>query len=74
MSIFSQLSKNGAILKKLMDDGVMIKGDPEIVALEFIAPVSLMIQLHDREPDRKKEILKTIRKHMDEFIKNHCRE
>jgi len=57
-----------------MDDGVMIKGDPEIVALEFIAPVSLMIQLHDREPDRKKEILKTIRKHMDEFIKNHCRE
>lgn len=59
------------IFKKLMDDGVMIKGDPEIVALEFIAPVSLMIQLHDREPNRKKEILKTIKKHMDEFINRY---
>lgn len=49
----------------------MIKGDPEIVALEFIAPVSLMIQLHDREPNRKKEILKTIKKHMDEFINRY---
>lgn len=61
------------IFKQLMDDGVMIKGNPEILALEFIAPVTLMIQRYDREPDRKKEILKTIEEHLDVFIKNHCR-
>ena len=50
---------------------VRFKGGIEIEALEFIAPVSLMIQLHDREPNRKKEILKTIKKHMDEFINRY---
>ena len=61
------------IFKRLMDDGIMIKGDPEILAFEFIAPVTLMIQQYDREPDEKKEIFGIIEKHMDEFINDHCR-
>ena len=61
------------IFKRLMDDGVMIKGDPEIMALEFIAPVTLLIQRYDREPGGKDEIFKTIKKHMNVFIDDHCR-
>ena len=61
------------IFKRLMDDGIMNKGDPEIIAFEFIAPVSLLIQRYDREPGGKDEILGMIEKHMDEFIKDHCR-
>ena len=59
------------IFKHLMDAGIMIKGNPEILALEFIAPVTLMIQRYDREPDKKDEILKMIEEHMDVFISNH---
>jgi len=61
------------IFKRLMEEGVMIKGDPEILAFEFIAPVTLMVQRYDREPGAKEKIIKTIKKHMDVFINNHCR-
>ncbi len=48
-------------------DEVMQKGNPDIYALEYIAPVTLMIQLCDREPDRKEEVLKIIDQHIDVF-------
>ena len=62
-----------SIFKKLINDGAMIKGNPEILSFEFIAPVTLMIQRYDREPGKKDEILNMIEEHMDVFIKNHCR-
>ena len=61
------------VFKRLMDDGIMIKGDPEFMAFEFIAPITLLIQRYDREPEGKDEILQTIRKQIDEFINIHCR-
>ena len=37
-------------------------------ALEFIAPVSLLIQLCDRAPDKEDEVMTTIEEHIDIFI------
>ena len=43
-----------------MDCGIMRKGDPELVSMTFAAPVSLLIQMCDREPERKQEAMEHI--------------
>ncbi len=47
--------------------------DPRLMALEFASPTSLLIQLIDREPERKEEIMKLIEEHVDFFIATHCK-
>ncbi|MCR5390744.1 MAG: TetR/AcrR family transcriptional regulator [Lachnospiraceae bacterium] len=59
--IFAELIKNGEIPEE----------DSEMLALEYVSPVSLMIQICDREPDRKEEILKKIERYIDYFIGIH---
>ncbi len=56
------------VFAKLMAEGIMVKGNPEIFALEFVAPITLLIQISDREPDKKYEVMKTIEEHMNVFI------
>ena len=36
-----------------MERGQMMKGDAELIALEFISPITIMIQLIDREPKKE---------------------
>ena len=37
----------------------------------FAAPVSMLIQLYDREPERKEEVLKKAEAHIDLFIQTY---
>ena len=60
-----------SLFQKMMDAGKMVKGDADIIALEFIAPITLMVQMVDREPDKKEEAFKTMDKHMDLFLKRY---
>lgn len=48
------------IFQAMMDCGIMRKGDPELVSMTFAAPVSLLIQMCDREPERKQEAMEHI--------------
>ena len=57
-----------SIFQKMMDNGQMIEGDAKIIALELLSPITIMIQLIDREPRKKKEALQTIEKHIDTFL------
>lgn len=59
------------IFEHMMEAGIIKKEDPEILAFEFVAPVTVLIQLVDREPDREEEALLKIRKHMDYFAKTY---
>ena len=61
-------SENTLVFKRMMDEGTMVRCNPEIAALEFIAPVSLLIQLCDRAPDKEDEVMTTIEEHIDIFI------
>lgn len=61
-----------AIFADLMEKGAMIKGDPDMTALGFTAPVTLMIQMSDRQPEKKQEALATIDKYFDAFIERYC--
>lgn len=57
-----------AIFKKMMERGEMIQGDAAIFALEYISPITIMLQLMEREPDRKEEAFQIIEKHIDVFV------
>ena len=56
------------IFRGLMERGLIEKTDPEILALEYFTPVSLLIQLNDREPDRGEEVDRLIDTFLDTFI------
>ncbi len=58
------------IFSSLMDYGKIKKGDPEIVALEYMSPITLIIQLCDREPSKKDEYIAQMEKHIDFFVEN----
>ena len=64
--------KYAEIFRNMMDYGLMIKGDPDIIALEFTAPVTLLIQMSDRQPEKKEEALNTISRHFDSFVERYC--
>ena len=56
-------------LAGLMERGILKKDDPEYLALEFVSPVSLLIHMYDRHPEREEEVLDKIRKHFEHFVK-----
>ena len=57
-----------SIFQKMMDRGEMIEGDASIYALQFISPITIMIQYMEREPDKKDDAFEMINKHIDVFI------
>ncbi|MDD6810995.1 MAG: TetR/AcrR family transcriptional regulator [Lachnospiraceae bacterium] len=56
-----------SIFEGLMEKGILKQDDPEYLALEFVAPVSLLIHMYDRQPEREEEVLDKIRKHFEHF-------
>ena len=59
------------IFAGLMEKGILKKVDPKYLALEFVAPVSLLIHVYDRQPEREEEVLDKIRKHFEHFAKEY---
>jgi len=57
------------IFSGLMEKGILKKDDSEYLALEFVAPVSLLIHMYDRQPEREEEVMDKIRKHFEHFVK-----
>ncbi|MGN0619432.1 MAG: TetR/AcrR family transcriptional regulator [Ruminiclostridium sp.] len=58
------------IFRTMMDKGIMRKADPALVSMTFAAPVSLLIQMCDREPQREREAIKRI----EEFLRYFAEE
>lgn len=59
---------------EMMRKGLLIEDDPEYMALEFVAPVSLMIHICDRQPERKAEMVEKIQNHFKHFAKIYGKE
>lgn len=57
------------IFAELMKRGVLKKYNPQVLALEFVSPVSLLIHMFDRQPEREEEVLHMIRSHFEHFAK-----
>ncbi|MDD6204416.1 MAG: TetR/AcrR family transcriptional regulator [Firmicutes bacterium] len=62
----------GNIFKHMMNAGALKKDDPDMLALSFIAPVTLLIQMCDREPGREQEAMELIRAHLDHFVNTYA--
>ena len=59
------------IFEGLIKYGAIEKCDPEMAAMEYFAPVSMLIQMYDREPEREKEIVSKMEQYIDFFIERY---
>ena len=63
------LDYNKSLIQKMIDHKVLINVDLEIMASEFAFPVTAWINLCDRYPNKEKEVMKNIEKHVTLFMK-----
>ena len=61
------------LMKQLIRQGVLAEDDPEIMAAQFCLPISVWINLCDREPDRESEVMELVDKHIRQFFRLYQR-
>ncbi len=59
------------IFAAMMDSGIMKKANPALLSMSFAAPVSLLIQMCDREPEREAEAMEQIEEFLRYFAKEY---
>ncbi len=59
------------IFQEMMDNGIMKQDDPKLLSMSFAAPVSLLIQMCDREPEREQEAMERIEIYFRYFAEQH---
>ena len=57
----------------MMDKGLLRKDDPKTLAFAYTAPISALIHLCDREPEKTEEAMARIEMFSRHFIKTYCR-
>ena len=57
------------LMKQLIRQGVLTEDDPEIMAAQFCLPISVWLELCDREPDREQEVMELVEKHIRQFFR-----
>ncbi len=57
------------IIKGMMDKGIFIEDDPDLLAMELTSPAVLMIAESDRQPKYEEVCLKGIERHLKHFCK-----
>ena len=61
------------LIKCLIQKGVLAADDPEIMAAQFCLPISVWINLCDREPERDQEVMELVEKHIRQFFRRYQR-
>ncbi|MDD6274659.1 MAG: TetR/AcrR family transcriptional regulator [Clostridiaceae bacterium] len=61
------------LMKQLSRQGVLAEDDPEIIAAQFCLPISVWIDLCDREPERETEVMALVSKHIRQFFRLYQR-
>lgn len=56
------------IFKEMMDKGLISECDPGFLAYEYVSPITVMIHLCDRQPEKESDAMERIRQHIDNFI------
>jgi hypothetical protein len=59
------------LFSNLIQLGNFIKCDPEIMALQFYAPIYLLICQYDHYPEREEEAYVLLKKHVEQFMKSY---
>ncbi len=56
------------MMKFLIHEGTLKDKDPVIMAAQFSSPITVWINLCDREPEREEEVMVLVRKHIVQFF------
>ena len=67
------LSYQGMLLGLLVAQGLLVTDDVPIMALHFYSPIYMLLTVCDREPEREKEALELMEKHIRQFDKLYWR-
>ena len=62
------LNRNRAFLTAVMEAGLLKETDIDMLSLAYTTPISALIQICDRQPDKKEYVLETANKFIDYFI------
>lgn len=57
------------LVRFLIRQGKLTDNDPEIMAAQLCLPISVWINLCDREPEREAEVMGLIERHVRQFFK-----
>ena len=61
------------LIKCLIQKGVLAEDDPEIMAAQFCLPITVWINLCDREPEREQEVMELVERHIRQFFRRYAR-
>ena len=61
------------MIKCMIQKGILAEAEPEIMAAQFCLPISVWINLCDREPDREQEVMTLVEKHIRQFFRLYYR-
>ena len=59
------------LMRQLIRRGVLAEDDHKIMAAQFCLPISVWMNLCDREPDREQEIMELAEKHIRQFFRRY---
>lgn len=57
------------IFQRMMDGGVLVKADAQVVAINFYAPFFMLLTKYENQMDRLEEAVETIENQIDEFVR-----
>ena len=61
------------VFEGMMENGSLKRGDPAMLAFAYTAPISTLVHLGDREPDRRAEAMEKIAAFIEHFINTYGR-
>ena len=67
------LTYQGMLLGLLVAQGLLVADDVPIMTLHFYAPIYMLLTVCDREPEREKEAMEIMEKHIRQFDKIYGR-
>lgn len=65
--IDTAISYQTTLFREMIEQGFMRKADPEIMALQFFAPIFVLLNKYDCVPEKENEAIELLEKHIDQF-------
>lgn len=60
------------VFRGMMQNGIMKEYNPKLLALEYTAPITELIHLCDREPEKTEEVMGYIQDYVEHFVSVYC--
>ena len=62
------------LFKAMMERGILKRDDPEMLAFAYTSPITALVHLCDREPEREAEVREELERFLRHFAASYCAE